>query len=222
MKYNKITILAFSFIFLFTLNNINNPTPAPTSSPESIVASVITFPKYNCVNITDEAQFGINPTNPAIVGPSSQLLSIKLDKASSPTICITVFNIKVIISMYTNILIECFKEDFNMLPSSQWQCSCSHISPILSSSCDLFLEVKRITKSIIKPAIIPIISLIPNIFNIILIGTASDINRGDVNGGPYTYLIPDWFTILINILNRNQEQIFINEIILSFINSVSS
>ena len=94
--------------------------------------------------------------------------------------CIIVFSMKVIISMYINILIECFKEDFNILPSSQWQCSCSHTSPIFSSS-NLFLEVRRITKSIINPAIIPIISLIVSIFNITLNGTTSDINIGSIS-----------------------------------------
>ena len=73
MQYNNVIILIFSFAFLFTLQSINIPTPAPTNSPDIIVAIFITFSKYNWVNITDDAQFGINPTNPAIIGSSNLL-----------------------------------------------------------------------------------------------------------------------------------------------------
>lgn len=85
IAYNKTTILVFSFMFLFTLNKTNIPNPAFTSNPASIVAILITFVKYNFVRITDDAQFGINPINPAIIGPNTGLFSIKFDKLSSPT-----------------------------------------------------------------------------------------------------------------------------------------
>ena len=71
-------------MFLFTLNNTNIPIPDPTSNPPITDPNEITSSKYNCVKITEPAQFGINPISPAITGPITGLLSIKLDKFSSP------------------------------------------------------------------------------------------------------------------------------------------
>ena len=42
IKYNKATISKFSLIFLFCLNNIINPIPAPVNNPHIAVPKVIT------------------------------------------------------------------------------------------------------------------------------------------------------------------------------------
>ena len=55
---------------LLVLNNTSNPTPALTATPDIKTGIEITFSTNNSVNITDEAQFGINPINPAIIGPN--------------------------------------------------------------------------------------------------------------------------------------------------------
>ena len=47
MTYNNPIILAFSFLFLFTLQRIKIPTPAPTNNPASMVETLITPDKYN-------------------------------------------------------------------------------------------------------------------------------------------------------------------------------
>ena len=81
--------------------------------------------------------------------------------------------------MNKNIFIVCFKDDFK-IPCSQWQCSFSHKSIIFSSSTfPLFFNL--ITKSIAKPATIPITNFIPNIFAITPISTPSDINIGNIS-----------------------------------------
>ena len=64
IKYNKEIILKFCFILLFIFIKTNNPTPAPTNNPVIIVPNDIRLFKYNCVIITDAAQFGINPNKP--------------------------------------------------------------------------------------------------------------------------------------------------------------
>ena len=88
------------------------------------------------------------------------------------------FIINVIKIINTNIFKVCFNADLITPFSSQWQCSSSQICPISfssSSSFVLFLSTNPIIKSINIPAIIPIISFIPNIFNIIIGETASEI-----------------------------------------------
>ena len=67
--YKIPTILKFSFNPLLILNNTANPTPAPVNSPAIKLDTDITFSKYMFVKITDAAQFGIRPINPAIIGP---------------------------------------------------------------------------------------------------------------------------------------------------------
>ncbi len=69
IKYSNIIILKLTLGCLFVLHNTKTPTPAPTNNPESNVEIVIPPDKYNCVRITEEAQFGINPIIPAIIGP---------------------------------------------------------------------------------------------------------------------------------------------------------
>ena len=133
MVYSKPSIFMFSLIFLFILNNTRIPIPEPTSSPPIIDPKLITLLKYNCVIITEPAQFGINPTIPDIKGPTIGIFSIRLDMLSSPTNSIIVFNTSVISSINKNIFKVCFIEDFNIPPSSQWHCSCSHICPICFS-----------------------------------------------------------------------------------------
>ena len=84
ITYNNPTIIIFFFIPLFALNNTASPTPDPTNNPEIIVAAEITFSKYICVKITDEAQLGIKPINPAIIGAKIGLFSINPAITSSP------------------------------------------------------------------------------------------------------------------------------------------
>ena len=83
----------FSFSFLFVLNSTASPTPAPVNNPAIILPADIKFSKYIFVIITDAAQFGINPINPAITGPNIFLFNNKFEMFSSPI-------------KYTNILIK--------------------------------------------------------------------------------------------------------------------
>ena len=105
MLYKIAVIFIFSFKFLFTLNNTSNPTPAFASNPAIKIEAVIKFSTYNLVIITEDAQFGIKPINPAITGPKILLFIIKLDNVSSPIKCITRFKTNVIISINIKILI---------------------------------------------------------------------------------------------------------------------
>ena len=52
----------FSFMFLFVLNSINNPIPAPVNNPESVAPRVIVLFIYNSVISILAPQFGISPT----------------------------------------------------------------------------------------------------------------------------------------------------------------
>ena len=92
--------------------------------------------RYSCVSITDDAQFGINPISPAINAPSIGLFDINPPNASSPIILIIIFYISDIIKINTNTFTVCFIADFH-IPSSQWQCSCSHKSSMFSSFSSL-------------------------------------------------------------------------------------
>ena len=177
ITYNIVTIFMFCLIPLFVLNNTASPTPAPTNVPEIIVEIEITFSKYICVNITDDAQFGIKPINPDKIGPNIGLFCKKLEICSSPIAYITIFINIVTININTNMFNVCFKADF-IIPCSQWQWSFSQKSTIFCSSSFLLV---LITKSIKNPAIIPINNFIPSIDNIVVIGTASDINIGNIS-----------------------------------------
>ena len=97
------------------LNNTTSPTPAPTNNPDNIVETFIIFSKYNLVNITDEAQFGINPINPAIIGPNIGLLVTNVAIASSPIIVINIFTTNVIINIKIVIVPVCFNADLTIL-----------------------------------------------------------------------------------------------------------
>ena len=107
----------FSFTFLFVLNNTNVPTPAFTKTPVINIGIEIIFSINNSVNITDDAQFGINPISPAIIGPKMKLLLITFEIVSSPTRFITQFIINVVTNINKNIFAECFIADFT-IPSS--------------------------------------------------------------------------------------------------------
>lgn len=82
-------------------------------------------------------------------------------------------------------LTVCFIADFIKL-FSQWQCSFSHKSIILSSSA-LFLFFSLITKSIIKPYIIPSTNFTASIPSISPIGAASDISIGSISSDVERY-----------------------------------
>ena len=84
IPYKRTVILMFSLIPLFVLNNTASPTPAPTNKPAIIVPTEMIFSKYICVIITDEAQFGIRPINPEMIGPNIGLSSINEAIVSSP------------------------------------------------------------------------------------------------------------------------------------------
>ena len=83
--------MKFSLKFLFVLNNTNSPTPAFTATPDINTGIAITFSTNNSVNITDDAQFGINPTNPAIIGPNMIFLKDAKDIFAK---CNELFNIE--------------------------------------------------------------------------------------------------------------------------------
>lgn len=179
--YNVETILIFSFKFLFILNNTIIPSPEFTSSPPISVPSPITLLTNSSVNITEDAQFGISPISPAKIGPSIGLFKIKLAKVSFPITCNTRFKTIETISIKINIWIVCFIEDF-IIPSSQWQCSCSHKLCMSSDFCSFFLNAK----SIKRPAIIPITIFIATIsrinprfvpFEISIGSISSDVDR---------------------------------------------
>ena len=84
IAYKIPTIFKFSFIPLFILNKTASPTPAPTNNPEIKVATDIISFKYICVIITDDAQLGINPISPDIIGPIIGLFCKKFAIVSSP------------------------------------------------------------------------------------------------------------------------------------------
>ena len=66
--YTSPSILKFSFTFLFVLNSIILPTPAPVESP-AIIEPRLILPSINSfVSSTDEAQFGMSPIILAING----------------------------------------------------------------------------------------------------------------------------------------------------------
>ena len=119
IKYNNPTIFTFSFQFLFVLNNIASPTPAPVNNPAIILPTEITFSKYKFVKITDAAQFGIRPIKAAIAGPIIDLFKIQLAIVSSPTKCTIVLIKNEIIIINKNMLRVCFIDDFK-IPFS-WQ-----------------------------------------------------------------------------------------------------
>ena len=87
--------------------------------------------------------------------------------------------------MYTIMFTVCFIAEVK-IPSSQWQCSFSHISSIFSFS-SLFFTTVFIIKSIINPEIIPIVNFIPKIVNIVLAGTASVNNIGSISSDVARY-----------------------------------
>lgn len=101
-------MLKFSFIFLFVLNNTSSPTPAFTATPDIKTGIDITFSTNSSVNITDDAQFGINPISPAIIGPNTRFWLIKFAIASSPINVITPFITNVIKNINTIIFSVCF------------------------------------------------------------------------------------------------------------------
>ena len=105
-------------MFLFVLNSTNNPTPAFTATPEIKIGIEITFSINNSVIITEDAQFGINPISPAIIGPNITFLLIKCAIVSSPIYVITPLSISVIININIVIFIVCFNAD-EKIPSSQ-------------------------------------------------------------------------------------------------------
>ena len=77
------------------MNRTANPTPAPVNNPAIKLETDITFSKYIFVIITDDAQFGINPINAAIIGPIIGLFNNRCAMFSSPTKCTTRFIINV-------------------------------------------------------------------------------------------------------------------------------
>ena len=68
------------------------PSPEFTNNPPINVPIPITPLTNNSVKTTDDAQFGIRPTIPAITGPSIGLFNISPAKTSSPTVSKTKFN----------------------------------------------------------------------------------------------------------------------------------
>ena len=100
------------------MKSTNSPTPALTATPEINIGIEITFSINNSVKITDEAQFGINPINPAITGPNITLLLIKCDILSSPINLIIPFKIRVITNIKIAIFIACFNAELK-IPLSQ-------------------------------------------------------------------------------------------------------
>ena len=68
-------------------------------SSVEVLTTDITFCKYIFVIITDAAQFGINPINAEIIGPSIGLSNNKFAIFSSPIKYTTKFIIKVIITI---------------------------------------------------------------------------------------------------------------------------
>ena len=138
--YNRAAIFIFCLIPLLVLNNTANPTPAPTNNPEIAVAKEITFSKYICVKITDDAQFGISPMIPARIGPNIGWFCKNPEIRSSPIKYIAPFIIIVINKINTKIFIVCLNADFT-IPCSQWQWSFSHKSIIFSSSSSLCLNL---------------------------------------------------------------------------------
>ena len=103
MKYNIETIFIFSFKFLFILNNTISPSPEFTSSPPINVPNPITLLTNSSVSITDDAQFGISPISPAIIGPSIGLFKISPARVSFPITCNIKFSTIETISIKINI-----------------------------------------------------------------------------------------------------------------------
>ena len=84
IMYSKQIINIFSFTFLFVLNKIINPTPAPVKRPATREAPFKMFSMYKFVKITEAAQFGISPIKLAINGPKTAFFDTKFAIVSSP------------------------------------------------------------------------------------------------------------------------------------------
>ena len=155
IKMRIISIVIFSFKFLFLLNNTKSPTPAPEHNPATSDPNEIIPFKKPCVKITDAAQFGISPIKDAIKGWIKLSFKKREVNFSSPVISIARLKIKDAINTNKNILTVCISADF-IMPSSQlsqfpWKWWCSLLlSQIISF---LFLYIK----SIINPKRIAII-----------------------------------------------------------------
>lgn len=60
-EYSRSIIVRFSFLFLLFLNRINKDDPLLVNSPPIRAPNVSVLLRYNSVNITLAAQFGISP-----------------------------------------------------------------------------------------------------------------------------------------------------------------
>lgn len=121
-------IMMFSLIFLFCLNNINNPNPEPVRSPEMQLPKGIIFSRYNCVIITLDAQLGIKPIRLDIMGLNILLLLMNVVNVS---LSIIIFNKIFIIRINIDIFIVWIILDLIIPSLLQWQLSLSQISFIL-------------------------------------------------------------------------------------------
>lgn len=84
MEYNIATILRFSLVFLFDLNNISSATPLFAKSPAIADESGKILVIYNSVKMILEPQLGIRPIRAAINGVNMFVLSNMCLMLSSP------------------------------------------------------------------------------------------------------------------------------------------
>ena len=83
-KYKRPKINKFSFKFLFLVNNITSPSPAPAHNPATKLPKLNTPEKNKLQNNTLIAQLGIKPTNPTSKGWNMLLDTSILDIFSIP------------------------------------------------------------------------------------------------------------------------------------------
>ena len=115
IKYKVTSIKTFSLKFLLFLNKSNKATPLPVNNPDIDVPKLITFSKYNCVNITLEPQLGINPISDPKNGPNIVFFINTLLIISLPIYKNKIFKQKLTIKINSKIFNVCLILDLIIL-----------------------------------------------------------------------------------------------------------
>ena len=130
----------FSFIFLFCLNKIATPIPAPLHRPAIILPNVSPPTIYNCTNKTEIAQLGINPSAVEMNGWIHIFTFKVFVSTSSP--------IKWIIKPKAKLIIKIYKIVLNALTNAVASVNGNELVDCLSE--DDKKETKKETKKEVK------------------------------------------------------------------------
>ena len=102
-------------MFLFVLNSINNPIPAPVNSPDSVAPRVIVLFIYSSVISILAPQFGISPTKLDKKYENIVFFMNRFSKKDSPRYSNIIFIPNENIIINNVILNVCFKADLIIL-----------------------------------------------------------------------------------------------------------